>query len=162
MLDFDSEPGTHTDVTSGLRAVPDEYSLPRPVRRAIEYIHANLSEEVRLEDLAGAARLSIFHFARMFRQVTGVAPHRYLMRARVQKVKALLRQGDLCLAAIADEAGFSDQSHMSRIFKRLVGVTPKTFKNNCRLRISPPRDTFGLVRSKVRRLGFDGPGARKR
>ena len=108
-------------------------SYPRAVRRAIEYIHANLSEDVHLEDIAGAARLSTCHFARMFRKTTGMTPHRYLMQARVGKVKELLRQSELCLAAIADEAGFSDQGHMSKVFKRLTGMTPKAFRNERQL-----------------------------
>jgi AraC-like DNA-binding protein len=152
MLDFDWKQGAHSDATCAPRAARKEYSLPRPVRRGIEYIHANLSEEVRLEDIAGAAGLSTFHFARLFRQATGMAPHRYVVQVRVGKVKELLGEGELCLAAIADEAGFADQSHMSRVFKRLMGMTPKTFRRDRRLRSAPPRESFELVRSRVRRL----------
>lgn len=161
MLDFDSKEGARADVPRAPRAAPAEYSLPRPVRRGIEYIHANLSEEVRLEDIAGAASLSTFHFARLFRQATGVAPHRYVMQVRVGKVKELLAKDELCLAAIANEAGFADQSHMSRVFKRLMGMTPRNFKRERRLRTAPPRKSFELVRSRVRRLGGCGLNVRR-
>jgi transcriptional regulator GlxA family with amidase domain len=69
----------------------------------------------------------------MFRKTTGTTPHRYLMQARVGKVKELLAESELCLAAIAGEAGFSDQGHMSKVFKRLTGMTPKAFRNERRL-----------------------------
>jgi len=68
-------------------------------------------------------------------------------------VKELLGAGELGLAAIADEAGFSDQSHMSRVFKRLTGMTPKAFRDVRKLRMADRRfDSFELLRSKVQRL----------
>ena len=118
MLDYHSEPDTHAENTTELHAAPRGYFLSRAARRAIEYIQANLSEDVHLEDMAGAARLSTCHFARMFRKTTGMTPHRYLMQARVGKVQELLAESELCLAAIADEAGLSDQGHMSKVFKQ--------------------------------------------
>ena len=147
MLDFHSEPDAHAEIPTGLHVARREFPLPRSVRRAIEYIHANLSENVRLEDIAAAARLSTFHFAREFAKTTGVAPHRYLMRARVAKVRKLLAESELGLAAIADEAGFSDQSHMSKVFRRLTGLTPKTFRNDRKFqeafRVSTPLICYG-------------------
>jgi len=86
---------------------------PRAVQRALDYIHANLADSVRLEHIAAAARMSVFHFSRTFRKATGTGPHRYLLQARVEKIKALLLTSDRSLASIADETGFSDQSHMS-------------------------------------------------
>jgi transcriptional regulator GlxA family with amidase domain len=153
MLDFHSEPDTPAEFTTGLPVAPRGYSLPRSVRHAIEYVHANLSEDLRLEDIAGAARLSTFHFARVFRKTMGMAPHRYVMRARVGKVKELLRDSDLSLVAIADEAGFSDQSHMSKVFKRLTGMTPKTFRSDRPLQTADRCfNSLELLRSKVQRL----------
>ena len=134
MLDFHSEPDTHAEITAAGHVAPRGYFPPRAVRRGIEYIHANLSERVHLEDIAGAARLSTYYFARIFRKTTGMTPHRYLMQARIGKVKELLGESELCLAAIADEAGFSDQGHMSKVFKCFTGMTPKTFRNKRQLR----------------------------
>jgi AraC family transcriptional regulator len=115
--------------TAGQRVAAIGRFPRRAVRRAIEYIHANLAGNVGLADIAAAAGLSAFHFSRVFKMATGMAPHRYLLRARVEKVKALLRETEQCLAAIADEAGFSDQSHMSNVFKRFTGTTPGAFRN---------------------------------
>jgi len=102
---------------------------PRGVYRALDYIHANLAGTVRLEDMASAARMSVFHFSRTFRKTTGTGPHRYLVHARVERVKDLLLSSDQSLAAIADESGFSDQSHMSKVFKKFTGISPKTFRS---------------------------------
>lgn len=103
---------------------------PRGVHRALAYIHAHLADNLRLEDIAGAARMSVYHFSRTFRKATGSGPHRYLVQARVQRVKALLLSGGgRSLAAIADETGFSDQSHMSKVFRRFTGVSPKAFRS---------------------------------
>ncbi len=104
---------------------------PRAVRRAIEFIQANLAGDIRLADIAAAAGQSLFHFSRTFRAATGLTPHRYLTLSRVEKVRDLLRDSDRSLAAIADEAGFSDQSHMSKVFKNWTGSTPKQFRNLC-------------------------------
>jgi len=110
------------------RVVPMRYP-PRAVRRSIEYINDNFSEEVRLKDIAAAVGMSMFHLSRTFRASTGVTLHRYLIRARVEKVTALLLDSDQGLAAIADSAGFSDQSHMNKTFKRFTGTTPRLFRH---------------------------------
>lgn len=107
---------------------------PRAVRRSIEYIHANLAGEIRLKDIAGAVGMSKFHLSRTFRASTGVTLHRYLTRARVESVKTLLLDSDQSLAAIADATGFSDQSHMSKAFKRFIGTTPGLFRRARRSR----------------------------
>jgi transcriptional regulator GlxA family with amidase domain len=152
MLDFHSEPDTHAEIRTDLQVAPQRYFLSRAVRRAIEYIHANLSEDVHLKDIAEAARLSTCHFARMFRKTMGMTPHRYLMQARIGKVKELLGQSELCLAAIADEAGFSDQGHMSKVFKRLTGMTPRAFRNKRQLQ-SADQCYRGAITSDVIDLG---------
>ena len=110
------------------RVVPMRYP-PRAVRRSIEYINDNFSEEVRLKDIAAAVGMSMFHLSRTFRASTGVTLHRYLIRARVEKVKELLLDSDQGLAAIADSTGFSDQSHMNKTFKRFTGTTPRLFRH---------------------------------
>ena len=102
----------------------------RQLRLAVEYVRANLTQDIGLEDIAGAAGMSPFHFARLFKNTTGMSPYRYLMRARVEQAKALLRNGEQSLARIAAELGFADQSHMTTVFRRFAGTTPKAFKNS--------------------------------
>lgn len=67
------------------------------------------------------------YFSRLFKETTGITPHQYVIRCRVEEAQDLLRQGKLSIAEIATQVGFVDQSHLNRHFKRLVGVTPKTF-----------------------------------
>ena len=128
MLDSSFDWDARTEDADGSRVVPMRYPS-RAVRRSIEYINDNFSEEVRLKDIAGAVGMSMFHLARTFRASTGVTLHRYLIRARVEKVKALLLDSDQGLAAIADSAGFSDQSHMNKTFKRFTSTTPRLFRH---------------------------------
>ncbi len=102
--------------------------LARHALRAVEeYIHAHLDQNVALADLADVAHLSEFHFARLFKQTTGLPPHQFVIHQRVERAKRLIAAGRLSLAQIAIDVGFSDQSQLIRHFKRLVGVTPKRF-----------------------------------
>ncbi len=102
--------------------------LARHALRAVEeYIHAHLDQNIALADLADVAHLSEFHYARLFKQTTGLPPHQFLIRLRVERAKRLIAAGRLSLAQIAIDVGFSDQSQLNRHFKRLVGVTPKRF-----------------------------------
>jgi AraC family transcriptional regulator len=99
----------------------------RALREVEEYIHANLDQNIALSDLANVAHLSEFHFARLFKQSTGLPPHQFVIHQRIERAKRLIAEGRLSLAQIAFEVGFSDQSQLNRHFKRLVGVTPKRF-----------------------------------
>ena len=94
---------------------------------AKEYIHAHLDQNISLAELAAVAHLSEFHFARLFKQTTGLSPHQFVIHQRVERAKQLIAAGRLSLAQIALEVGFSDQSQLTLHFKRLVGVTPKRF-----------------------------------
>lgn len=99
---------------------------PHALHRVREFIDAHFAEPVCLADLAFVAEMSAFHLIRQFRRYHGVPPHRYLDLVRVQRAKLMLQQG----ARISDTAfatGFSDQSHLTRQFKRVVGVTPGSY-----------------------------------
>ena len=128
MLDASFDWDARTEDADGSRVVPMRYPS-RAVRRSIEYINTNIADAIRLRDIAAAVGMSVFHLSRTFRASTGVTLHRYLIRARVEKVKALLLDSDQGLAAIADSAGFSDQSHMNKTFKRYTGTTPRLFRH---------------------------------
>jgi AraC family transcriptional regulator len=94
----------------------------------IDYIHEHLDAELSLDRLAAVAHMSPFHFARLFKASTGLPPHQYVIARRVERAKELLRGRErLTLAAVAVEVGFADQSHFTRHFRRLVGVTPRQF-----------------------------------
>jgi AraC family transcriptional regulator len=101
----------------------------RAFTRVREYMHANLSERVTLADLARIAEVSRFHFARQFRIRTGESPMGYLLRARIERAKDVLRKDDSATVAdIAATLGFADQSHFTRTFRRFVGTSPTDYR----------------------------------
>jgi transcriptional regulator GlxA family with amidase domain len=101
---------------------------PRALRRVREFIEAHLEENISIQALASIAGLSMYHFARAFKQSEGMTPHEYLIQCRVQRAKDLLAETDLSLSEIALASGFSDQSHCARRFREHVGVTPSSYR----------------------------------
>ncbi len=97
------------------------------LREAVEFMHNHLAEDLRLEQIAQTTGLSPYHFARLFKRSTGLAPHQYLIRRRVDRARELLLSTNLEIADIATQAGFCDQSHLTTHFKRIYGVTPRVF-----------------------------------
>jgi AraC family transcriptional regulator len=102
----------------------------RAVADAITYIQANYAREIKLEDVAAAVHLSPFHLARLFKQVSGLSPHQYLVQVRVNAARSLLSagSGQRSLAEVAAAVGFADQSHLTRQFKRHFGLTPSQLR----------------------------------
>ena len=98
------------------------------MRRVREYVEVHLGESIDLAMLATAAGLSVHHFARQFKQSIGVAPHHYLTQKRVERAQEMLAQTDLSLSEVAYAAGFSDQSHLARHFRHMLGTTPREFR----------------------------------
>ena len=110
-------------------------TLPRvKLRAVVEYVEEHLDPGPTLEQMAAVAHLSPYHFARQFKQATGLPPYQYVILRRVEWAKHLLQtQSGLSLAEVAARAGFSDQSQFSHHFKRLVGVTPGQFRRSARI-----------------------------
>lgn len=97
------------------------------LRRIRAYIDAHIGEHISLDDLAHQAGISRFHFARQFRLSTGESPMGYLRRVRIERSKSILQSRETTIAEVAATLGFSDQSHFTRTFGRLVGVSPGSF-----------------------------------
>jgi AraC-like DNA-binding protein len=106
--------------------------LPGTIRRVRQYIETHLDEKVSLQTLASVAGLSMFHFARAFKQSEGVTPHDYLIQCRVRRTMELLAGTDLPISEVAASAGFSDQSHCVRRFRERVGVCPRVYRRLAR------------------------------
>lgn len=96
------------------------------VHRVRQHLNEHYMENPSLEELAQVAALSPYHLVRVFRQHTGLPPHMYLMQVRIEHAKQQLQAG-APIAGVAAATGFSDQSHLTRRFKRIVGVTPGQF-----------------------------------
>lgn len=98
------------------------------IRTVRDHVAAHLADKLSLEDLATSVGLSRFHFARRFRASTGTTPHEYVTRARIDRARSLLTGSDQPLSSVAAACGFADQSHLTRVFRRLVGTTPGRFR----------------------------------
>jgi AraC-like DNA-binding protein len=105
----------------------------RSVKRAKEYLEALPDENVSLDTLAREADIGPFHLCRVFRRETGLSPHAYQIHVRMRLAKALLMQG-VPIAQVATDAGFADQAHLTRHFKRMFGVTPGRYRGG----VTPP------------------------
>jgi AraC family transcriptional regulator len=98
------------------------------VRRAKEILSANLDGRVPLKEVARACGLSVSYFSRAFRRSMGVTPHNWLLTLRVEVAKQKLREGRLSLRDVALACGFADQSHLTQVFTRSVGVSPGAWR----------------------------------
>jgi len=103
---------------------------PSRLNRMLEYIHAHLDERVELSKLADVAGLNVYHFARAFKQSTGESPHQFVLRQRIEHAKQLLRRPQLSVIEASVRTGFVDQSHFSKVFRRMVGVAPSEYRGN--------------------------------
>src|SRR3954470_16832223 len=97
------------------------------LRRVRGYIDTHIGDRISLDELAREAGVSRFHFARQFRLSTGESPMEHLRRVRIERSKSILQARGSTIAEVAARLGFSDQSHFTRIFGRLVGVSPGSF-----------------------------------
>lgn len=103
------------------------------VERARDYLGARLSKQVRLAAVATECGMSSFQLIRVFHRVLGVTPYAYLVQLRVNRARDLLHQG-VNVSEVAYSCGFSDQSHLTRVFKKAVGVPPGTYRRAVRER----------------------------
>lgn len=102
---------------------------PYRLRRALDFIEANLGNAIGVGDIAAASGVSQFHFSRAFRHTVGLAPYAFLIDRRIAAAKALLINSEQPLTAIAGQCGFTSLSQFSRMFKRDVGSCPSDFRD---------------------------------
>jgi len=113
----------HADSRASLRPLRGQQTWVTQVRA---YLEDHYAENVSLEQLASFVNVSPFHLLRVFRDVVGLPPHNYLTQVRVSRARHLL-QASLRPAEVALAVGFTDQSHLTKHFKALVGVTPARY-----------------------------------
>lgn len=105
---------------------------------AVRRLLGNLTGEFPVAELAGSCGLSRSHFTRAFRISMGTPPHRWLVRERVRRAADLLGRTDDSIAEIALGCGFCDQSHLTRSFHTMIGISPAAWRRQCRAGVAPP------------------------
>ena len=109
-----------------VRPQPASGRLPREkLMRAFEFIQDQLEANLTVAGIARAVHMSPYHFTRLFKQSTGLSPYSYVIQARVKKAKELLTSNKFSIIEVSHRLGFADQSHLTRHFKNICGVTPK-------------------------------------
>lgn len=105
-------------------------ALPKDLlRRVLQYIGDNLETSLSLHDLAELIQMDVYRFLRLFKQSTGLPPHQYVLRERIERAKSLLRNPAVPLAEVALRSGFASQSHFATVFRRIVRVPPRAYRN---------------------------------
>jgi AraC family transcriptional regulator len=110
---------------------------PWQVTRVLEFVEANLGNHIGIADLAAQVRLSASYFAHAFRRSAGETPSRYLRRRRIERAQQMMLLTDKPLAEIALDCGLADQTHLTKVFRRIVGMSPGAWR---RLRRAAPRE----------------------
>jgi AraC family transcriptional regulator len=117
---------------SKMNVVPCHGGLPPArLKRVLEYIESNLNKNITLTELARVANMSLYYFAVLFRQSTGLSPHRYVVSQRVERAEELLHDPALSVLDVSINVGFEHQNNFARAFRRVIGVSPTQFKRGC-------------------------------
>lgn len=95
----------------------------------LDYINDYIHRDLHLAELANLVQMSPYYFGRLFKQSIGLTPHQYVIQCRIEKSKQLLKRQDLSLTYISQQVGFHDQSHFSNTFCKIVGLTPKKYRD---------------------------------
>jgi AraC family transcriptional regulator len=108
--------------------------VDRRIRRSVELMHTQLDQDLTLKALAAASYLSPFHFARLFKKLTGSSPHNYLAGIRAARAQLLLAETDLSVTEIGARVGYLSGSHFTKAFRIATGATPREFRKSLAMR----------------------------
>lgn len=112
-----------------LRAPDYRTGMPAArLSRVLDFMRQNYAQENHLWELANLAGMSPHYFCDLFKKSTGISPHQYVLRCRIERAKELLRSPQFTVGEVAAATGFADQSHFSKVFRRMVGRTPVQFR----------------------------------
>ena len=102
--------------------------VDRRIRRSVELMHTQLDQDLTLKALAAASYLSPFHFARLFKKLTGATPHNYLAGIRAARAQLLLAETELSVTEVGARVGYLSPSHFTKAFRLATGTTPREFR----------------------------------
>ena len=135
------EPATGTPATEAalpgdpagpVERVPTRDLLGSRLRRVTGFIQDNLNRQLTLLDLSAVVHMSPYHFARLFKQSTGVPPHRFVVEQRIARASALLREPQLSIGEVGRLVGFRTPSHFTAAFRRMTGITLSAYRGGWR------------------------------
>lgn len=103
--------------------------LPKyKLTQALTYINEHLNQKLSLAEIATVVEMSPYYFASLFKQSTGLAPHQYVTKLRIERAKKLLKKRELTIIEICQQVGFQSQSHFTRVFRQHTATTPKAYR----------------------------------
>lgn len=105
----------------------------RKLKQVTDYINDNLAQALKLSEIATSIGMSPYHFARLFKQSTGLSPHQYVIQCRIEQAKVLLAENKLPIIEIAYRIGCSSQSNFTALFRKHVGITPKGYREQTKM-----------------------------
>ncbi len=130
-LDLSTPAAERPETAPGLPA-RREGLAPHRLQRVLAAIESRIAEPIQVKELADVIPMSPFHFARMFKLATGLAPHAYITERRMDLARKLLAETDIALVEVASRVGYQTQAHFTGVFHRHVGVTPRVFRLSSR------------------------------
>lgn len=117
------------DYAGKMRLLRKNAGTSKPITSCLEYIYAHIKERITIEDLAAHTQLSTSYLSRLFKEEIGISVSDYIREKKVEKAQNLLKYCDFSLIEIANYLSFSSQSHFIQSFKKLVGMTPKKYRD---------------------------------
>jgi transcriptional regulator GlxA family with amidase domain len=119
------------ELTYGTEEASGNRKLARPkITRVMNYIEDHIAQALSLSELSEAAGLSRIQFVKQFKAATGQPPHAYILKRRIRRAKELLKKSDSTIVGVALDLGFYNQSHFTKVFGKLEGVTPACWRSS--------------------------------
>jgi len=122
---------------------------PRRLQRIFSHVRENIGRELSVTELAQVVGMSQYYFSKLFKMSTGTTPHQYVMRQRVEAAQEALRETQTPLAEVATQVGFETQSHFTSVFRKLVGTTPKHYREMHQLALQSPEQGLAAERKNA-------------
>ena len=117
----------HANGSASIKKLPSAMPVLR-LNRVTAFVDANIALDLCVPTLATVAGMSPYYFSRVFKQSTGITPHRYVLQRRMEQAKRLLEKKRLSVLRVAHQVGFTDQSQFTRAFHKIVGTTPSDYR----------------------------------